>query len=387
MFKLIRRLLMSLLLAVLVFAGLLFGRQWYDSLLLRIDYNRPAHTDQSKIASGIQSQVKPQVALVYENRDGQLIRTLADAEAYSEFVRAQINVFEQARAKLRQQAEASLQASLDEIFQDMRGRVDRFADWYFGYDTTYKILWEAVQSAARHALSPAESVSIQDGVAYDVERYLQQHYESLVLRPEINDPRLAEAYRRALTDAHNGYLTALAAMQADFQVFVARHTTHTEIPAGVQMELDWHSQFNKMQVADYQKGSIEALRGAGLTLAGGAMGKAVAGKAVGGAAGKGVLAKLSAPFVSKAVSASAGGAAGAVGGPLGTGIGAGIGLAVDYLINEGLELAQRDDFIVDANDALDATRSEWESQFAASLRDSVDVWINDSIQLLPQYAP
>ena len=51
---------------MLVFFGLMFGRQWYDSLLARLDYNKTVHPDESIVETGIRSQVRPTITLVYE---------------------------------------------------------------------------------------------------------------------------------------------------------------------------------------------------------------------------------------------------------------------------------------------------------------------------------
>ena len=104
--------------------------------------------------------------------------------------------------------------------------------------------------------------------------------------------------------------------------------------------------------------------------------------------------KLVAPFVNKAITAGAGGttggAIGTIGGPLGSAIGAGIGigagLGVDWLINEGIELVNRGDFVADAQGAVQATRNEWQDSIQQGLLSSIDVWFVDTIQLLPQYS-
>jgi hypothetical protein len=106
---------------------------------------------------------------------------------------------------------------------------------------------------------------------------------------------------------------------------------------------------------------------------------------VAGAASKGILAKLSAPFVSKAVLAGAGGAVGTLGGPLGTAIGALGGLGIDYMLNEGMELTQRETFITDITQALNTTQAQWEKEMSQSLNEVINIWMEDTIQLLPRY--
>jgi len=126
-----------------------------------------------------------------------------------------------------------------------------------------------------------------------------------------------------------------------------------------------------------------------LTAGGAVTGKVIAGTAgktiVGKVAGTSIFSKLAAPFVSKAVLAGTGGAIGSVGGPIGTIIGAVGGITIDYAINEGMELTQRNTFIIDVQSAIDTTQQEWENDMLQSLDSAIDIWIEDTIQLLPSY--
>jgi chloramphenicol O-acetyltransferase len=378
-----------------VFLSLMFGRQWYDSLLAQLDHNKAVHQDESMVKTGIHSQVRPQVTLIYKNKAGKKVRVIADAQDYSKFVNQQAANLEKARNQLLAQTEKQLHESLTIVFDTMRKRIDRFADWYFAYTTTYKILWEATTSATGHLLS-AEAISVSEGVSIDVEKYLHKHYENIVLRPEITDPQLQLSYRAALQKTHEDYINVLSKMQSNFQAFVSKYTTHLEMPdaENTVLVLDWESQFNKINMAEYEKGPKGAALGAALAVGGAAVGKAVVGtaaakgvatKAVAGAATQSIFAKLAAPFVSKAVLAGAGGAVGTLGGPIGTAIGALGGLGIDFAINQGVELSQRDTFITDVDEALTVTQKEWNKQMLQSLRVAINIWIDDTIQLLPRY--
>ena len=378
----------------LVFFSLMFGRQWYDSILAHLDYNKAVHSDGSVVKTGIHSQVRPQVTLVYKTKDGKRVRVIADAQEYSEFVNQQVANLEISKSQLLVKTKLHLHEQLTKIFDDMRSRINRFADWYFAYTTTYKILWEATTSATRHAFS-VEATSLSEAVSIDVEKYLHKHYEEIVLRPETTDPQLQAAYQTVLQTAHDQYVSVLAKMHANFQAFVSKYTTHLEKTAteNVELTLDWESQFNKMNMADYEKGPKGAVLGGALAAGGAVMGKAVASvasksvtsQAVASAASKGIFTKLASPFVSKAVLASSGGVIGALGGPIGIIIGTIGGLGVDYAISEGMELTQRDTFVADVREALVITQGEWEHSMQQSLHEAIKIWIDDTIQLLPSY--
>ena len=112
-----RRLLSPLVLALslllfLVF-GLTLGRQWYDSLLARLDYGQLVHRDQSALDTGVRAQVPPRVALTYRERDGETVRVLVDAARYSAFVEAysrNLEAMVEARTAQLRESEASLLA-------------------------------------------------------------------------------------------------------------------------------------------------------------------------------------------------------------------------------------------------------------------------------------
>jgi len=284
---------------------------------------------------------------------------------------------------------------LAKVFINAHKRTERFADWYFAYSTTYVILWEATTSATGHVFS-AEATTLSEAVSIDVEKYLHKHYEEIVLRPETMDPQLRAAYKMALQNTHNQYVKTVAKMHTDFQAFVNKYTTHLDAPMeeNIELTLDWRNQFNKINMAEYEKGPKGAALGAALagggavvgkTVMAGVAGKGIATKAVAGAATKGIFAKMATPFVSKAVLAASGGAIGTLGGPVGAVVGTIGGLGVDYAINEGVELTQRDTFVSDVREALSTTQNEWEQEMQKSLQQAIKIWINDTIQLLPRY--
>jgi hypothetical protein len=346
------------------------------------------HPDRTEVIASVERQVPPQVTLVYANQAGELVRVLADAAKYSEFVRIHTANLERGRQQLHEQAQAQLAAGLETIFADLHGRIPAFADWYYAYGTSYQLLWEALTSAFHHL----GEEQMPAAVAADLERLIQQHYELLVLKPEVTDPRLQQVYHTTLDNARQSYLLMLTTTQAEFQVFVAQHTTHLDpgqTPAP-ELRLDWSSQLHKMHIASDANSTLGAFRGITLTTL-----SAMAGKALGSQVGLAVASRLSLPFVERALLAVTGGATGGVsgslGGPIGATIGvvvgAGVGLATDWLIQQGIELLSRDAFEAEVQTALASTQQEWQRKLLPSLLNTVDVWIDDTIQLLPRFKP
>jgi len=386
-------------LAVLLLVSM--GRSLLDSLLVRWDEAAAVHRDRSQFATGVASQVSPKVVIVLRNEDGRRTRVLADAAEYSAFARAAFERLEAARAA----ASAAIEHAVAEEFMPLEaaahGRVPIYADWYFAWSTSYRLLYEAAKSTLQHALAPSV-LSLQASVTADLGAYIRRHYEERVLEPEISDALLRQAFRRAYHRAHAHYLSAMAELDHAFQRFVAEKTSHLDEAAGeiaAAVVVDWDSQFHKLKLSTHEKGGLGAIAGgtgiAALALVGAksAALPAAAKAASGGAskAGGALLAKLStklaAPVASKAVtaatSAGTGAAAGTtVGGPLGGAIGALAGIGLDFAVNETVELIERPEFEIDVHRAVAATYGEWRESVEGSLQDAVAVWFGDTVQLL-----
>ena len=375
------------------------GRSFIDSIFDKIESNKVIHQDETKISSGVQSEVKNTIILVYKNEGGELKRVAADKSSLTEFAETHLPVLEEKRKEIRERVRGSIAADNKETLKTIYTRITEYADWYFAYTTTYKILGVAISSATTHAFETSFN-PLLDAVALDVEKYLEDHFEKIVLKPELSDPLFQQNYQKNLKYAHKQYLSVMANLNSGFQKYVSTNTSHLNNlnENQIEMEIDWASQFHKVSMAGYEKGTGGAVVGAALTIGGaftgkaigGAIGKAFVGKVIASSAGKSLIAKLSAPFVSKGVSvagsAAAGGSAGtAVGGPVGTVVGAGVGVLVDYAINEGVELVNRDTFEQDTRLAIESFEIELNNNESASIEEAVDIWFNDVINLLKTF--
>ncbi|MCK9175262.1 MAG: hypothetical protein M0O96_08305 [Desulforhopalus sp.] len=375
------------------------GRSFVDSIFDRIESNKVVHQDKTKISSGVKSGVNNKIILVYKNEGGELKRVAADRSSLTEFAKKNLEIFEKKRIEIRTRVRDAVTKDNRESFKTISNRIDEYADWYFAYTTTYKILGFAISSATTHTFETS-TMPVLDVVALDVEKYLEEHFEKIVLKPEISDPILQQNYQKNLKYAHTQFLSVMANLNSEFQKYVSEKTGHLDNfdENQIEMEIDWASQFHKVSMSGYEKGAGGAVVGAGLTVGGalagkaigGAVGKAAAGKVLASSTGKSLIVKLSAPFVTKAVSvagsAAAGGAAGtAVGGPAGTVVGVGVGLLVDYAINEGVELVNRDTFEKDTHIAIESFEIELNNNESVSLEEAVDIWFNDAINLLKSF--
>ncbi|MFQ5561436.1 MAG: hypothetical protein ACE5FU_12760 [Nitrospinota bacterium] len=393
----IKKTLISFLIVLLTIWLVVFvGRSFYDSLIDRIESNKAVHQDKTTLSSGIERQVKDKILLIYKTKNGQLKRVAADKDSLTLFVKNNIEKLEEKRVEILSLVEKSLRHETKKSFSPIYSRIKEYADWYFSYTTTYKILGVAVSSATSHALETGV-MPLLDAVAYDVEKYLEEHFEKIVLKPEITDPLFQQSFQNQLQFAHEQFLIVMANLNGNFQQYVAEETTHLEglKQNEIIMEIDWPSQFHKVSMAGYEKGVGGATVGAGLAVGGalagkaigGGVGKVMAGKTLASTAGKSLVAKLSSPFIGKAISIAATTAAGGtigtfIAGPVGTVIGVGVGVLIDFTLSEGIELVNRETFEKDTRLAIDSFQRELAKRETLNLQKSVNVWFNDTINLL-----
>eukprot|EP00090_Calanus_glacialis_P012890 TRINITY_DN2151_c0_g1_i1.p1 TRINITY_DN2151_c0_g1~~TRINITY_DN2151_c0_g1_i1.p1 ORF type:complete len:450 (+),score=96.65 TRINITY_DN2151_c0_g1_i1:105-1454(+) len=356
-------------------------RRYRDSLVM--DLNTSVHTDRSEVAiSSARAQVVPTVRIVTTTDTK---ATIVDHEKYSEFVQNSIDTLLKAQREMELEASKLLAERLTGCFLTIHPRAEQFADWYFSYSTSFKLLQEATLSLARHAAKFMEKTPINEAVSADMDRFMTQKYERIVLRPEINNSELQSAYLQCVKDIHAKYARAVHSLEENMSNLLASQTSHMKQPQAndIRLSLDWGSQLHKIKSVpvNFEKNPELTLA---LSSGGALIGKTLASKGASLATTKALAGKLTAPFVSKAVAAGGGALAGSVAGPLGTVLGATIGIGIDYTVNAGIELVKREEFIKDVNLVVDATRKDYFHVLEAELHRATRVWVEDAIQLLPQ---
>ena len=83
-------------------------------------------------------------------------------------------------------------------------------------------------------------------------------------------------------------------------------------------------------------------------------------------------------------SGATGGLLGSIGGPVGTIAGAAMGIGIDYTTNAGIELMQREEFVKDVKNMVNATKKEYIMCLERELHRVAGVWIEDAMQILPK---
>ena len=153
--------------------------------------------------------------------------------------------------------------------------------------------------------------------SYILDNYLAKQYERIVLRPEITDTEIKEAYLLCVRDIHAQFVETVRKMEGDMLELLSTETNHLEDPTNrnndkndkntrVLLQLDWASQLQKIKnvPANFEKTpELTVALSAGGALIGKTVGTAVAGKAAASTVGtKLVGGKLASPFVTKVCS-------------------------------------------------------------------------------------
>jgi hypothetical protein len=354
-----------------------------------------------------------------------VVLSRSEAAALVEARRARLETL---RVELKREASQSLRGGLRSVFAAAADdRVPVFADWYFAYKTTYVLLAEAMRAAAAHQ-TPFSSTrggghgSTREAVAARLSERVLSKYEAVVLRPELNDAPLQDAFRGAARGAHAEFVRSAAeadealraALRAAREKAARERAPHGgggaeaslpspgvegEATAGtgpaapraprtepraprIELLLDWRSHRAKARhvPAAVERQPFEVT--AALSLGGAVAGKVLAGT-VAKAATTGMVSKLTAPFVAKAVAGAAAGgagaAAGAVGGPGGAVVGALAGVAVDAAVNAVHGRLHRDEFVREVREVLRASEAQFAAVLERELDRAVDEWVDRAV--------
>lgn len=353
----------------------------------------PRHADPSSF--GV---VSPPLLLVEVHRDGsnghvetQPLRfscTASELHALRAAVASEIHV---AKSEILEQGRENLDSKLQDAFSSMHGRVVGFADWYFKYQTTYKLLLRALGAASRHLRGQAPHCKLSDFVQEELEGHICEQFMKLVLWPEASEAECVTAFRGTVELTRKRFEARVGeAIQRHAQPLLDRQGAEMRLDAPtvrIEMSFDWRAQAYKAQriAASYDKGPEITV---GLVAAGAAVGKAVGGKVAASVGTKAMSAfgsKLAAPLVGKVMSLVGPGTVGvcaAAAGPLGALAGAAAGLAADMMISYGNELVHRETFEADGREVVCAIQREWKTSLSTELDLAVEGWCMEAVELV-----
>lgn len=146
---------------------------------------------------------------------------------------------------LRQELSSAL-ASLEQSSPQAE-RVGSFADWYFSYSTSYKLLQLASHAAASSALSSVlrgDEQPCRAAATAAVTQAINQKYEALCLKPSLLEPALKRAFGGAARRVHADFLRGMEGVREGGLALLEERTSHaTPIErageGGVVLQVDW----------------------------------------------------------------------------------------------------------------------------------------------------
>ena len=325
-----------------------------------------------------------QVELVLREVDGRLVRVIAPQDAADAFFAETSVTLEEARWRAHAEASAALDRIFAEAFATRDADLSGYADWYFAWGQSWRLLYEATTGAVAEALRLGFSrTQVTDAARHAVEAYLLRHYQEFVLKPGVRDPVIVEGVRRAFVEANDGYRAVLADLDHRMERFVAEHAAATEPLDGraVDVRIDWDSEKWRAPRHFAEDRYLAPVR----TIAFAGAGAVVLGPIVERAALP-LLARTSASAVSSVRMAVGGAAVGSIKPGIGTVVGALGGIALDWGLNAFQAALTRDDFIAENAAALDATIAAWKAAILPELDRAIDVWFDDARALVAMQA-
>jgi hypothetical protein len=362
--------------------------------LRSLDFERAVHSDGSRARIKTERAVPDgSVALIVRDEGGRIRRVVAGQAEADRFVNDRILALDEARARLKAEARRGVDRALESAFADRNESVERFADWFFSWSRSYRLLAESLVSAAARVFEPGDTEPLRVAVERDVAAYLMRHYKAQVLRPEFRDPLVAKGFEAAALGAHDGFRGTVAAQNEALQLFLARHTRHLEDLDGglTETKLDWDAQRWKAPVHLMEGRSFDGAIGLGWAGAGGVIGAATLGPAIDAVLARafaGVGTRVAAQVASRVALAEGGAAAGSVvpggGTVVGAAIGVALGFGTDYVVSRIRARDERPEFVAANRMALDSTIAAWRGLLAASLDQAIDTWFDDARAALLQ---
>ena len=321
-------------------------------------------------------QVAPgEVEFVVRQADGRLVRVIAAKDATDAFINDTLLGLDAARARIHQRSLAALDQVFAQGFAGRDGDIAAYADWFFAWGQSWRLLYEAAVGAVQEAFRLGFSqTQVIDAARHGVEDYLLRHYQEFVLKPAVRDPFIVAGVQSVFVDANGEFLTALAGLDDRMQRFVADKAVFTEPldAQAVAVNIDWDAEKWRAPRHLAEDRYLEPART--VAVVGGAA--VVLGPIIERVALP-LLARTTASAVSSTRMVVSGAAVGSIQPGLGTAIGALAGLALDWGINAFSAGLQRGDFIAENSAALDATIAGWKAAIAPEIDRTIDVWFDD----------
>jgi hypothetical protein len=340
-------------------------------------HSTPAPSGNTTVETSIQRKVQDgEVAMHFRRIDGSIVRAIAGEGAAIDLANSILLGLEAARRRTHEKTLSNLDAVFANAFATRSDDLDRYADWYFTWGRSWRLLYEAFAGASLETLRMGFSrTQVSDAARHAIEEYLLRHYQELVLKPAVRDPQIVAGVVSLFRTANADYVAALASIDSEIQQFLDSQVLHSETlnENSVKVTIDWDAERWRAPRQNAEDRYLEPVRTIGL-VAGGAV---IVGP---------MIDRIVTPFLARATGqalastrmAVAGASIGSIQPGLGTAIGAVGGVALDWGISAFQEWMSREEFVEDNAAALDATVAAWKEKILPEIDRSIDVWFDDA---------
>lgn len=329
------------------------------------------------VETTVQRQVADgEVEMVVRQVDGSAVRVIAAKNEVARLVNRMLIELDAARRQAHHQASAELDGVFVDAFASRGEDLDRYADWYFAWGRSWRLLYEALIGAGQEATRMGFSrTQVSDAARFAVEDYLLRHYREMVLKPALRDPIVSDGIVSVFRDANTRFMATAAVVDEQVRSFMRdeAHFSEPLDPGAIRLHIDWDAERWRAPREGASDRYLEPARTA-VVVAGGVF---LLGPVIDRLLARS-FARVTAPVLASARMTVSGAAVGSVEPGLGTAIGAIGGLALDWGMNALHEWMSRDDFIGDNAAALDATIAAWKSRVMPEVSRNIDVWFDDA---------
>jgi len=314
---------------VAFFIAFTLSKDYIFSILSKNDNNTIVHKDTTAISlknKGFDDKIK------------------LDKEKVTKVIISQLNKLESYKAKQTQQFLNEVKTILDNEFQNSFNNVEMYADWFYGYTTQYKILYQAGKGIVNDYRAGLSDFKIQDAAANQVNNYISTKYKDLVLKPHLLEPSLKLKIENLIQTYVNNKNEHIRKINNEFKIYLSQNPENLSNIVLNEIKADWQSNIsNSRNLITLKDKSGEGALAVGAT-------SVIGAKIVSGTAGKAMATKIIAKFGFKKAIASM--TAKVAAAPFTLGLSLVIGFLVDSTLNEMDEALTRDSFIADVNKNL-----------------------------------
>jgi hypothetical protein len=354
-----------------------------DSIGQRVLHRTSVHDDSTSVQPGKGPALKTRIIFVYRDINGTVHRVLADETDAKKFINDTLEYLDTERKSIKEEVQRQITALLETTFSDRQEAIKQFADWYFAWGQTWRLLYVSILGGANGARI-SDVQGILEGSHNAVEAYLIETYQRLVLKPELRNPGMDAGISQILADAHARYIRVLTTMEDRAQVFLSQHTRHLDVlhpEDKVRMSLDWDAQKWKARYLvgdDTLNAGLRAMTLVGAsTLLAKELGLTIdrALVEIFRVPARRVVTAMTPQIVGTVTGTAVEPGLGTLGGWL---IGLGSATAFDYLSNKYHEHVDRAEFERISGQGLNVTMDEWSRAISRDLFKAVDAWFDDT---------